>query len=69
MAMVRANKILTLFMLLLDCVKESSDSEMMRGMGLWEIFLCSQRTDVKCSICPNMIMTVSTDVQSKFVPN
>ena len=40
MATVHANKILTKFMLLLDghnhCVKVSSDSETVRGMGLWE---------------------------------
>ena len=51
MATVYANKILTKFMLLLGghyhCVKVSSDSETVRGMGLWDFFLCSQRTDVK----------------------
>ena len=40
MATVHANKILTKFMLLLGghnhCVKVLSDSEMVRGMGLWE---------------------------------
>ena len=40
MATVQANKILTKFMLLLGghnhCVKVSSDSETVRGMGLWE---------------------------------
>ena len=39
MATVHANKILTKFMLLLghnQCVKVSSDSETVRGMGLWE---------------------------------
>ena len=40
MATVHANKILTKFMLLLGghnhCVKVSSDSETVRGMGLWE---------------------------------
>ena len=40
MATVHANKILTKFMLLLDghnhCVKVPSDSETVRGMGLWE---------------------------------
>ena len=40
MATVHANKILTKFMLLLGdhnhCVKVSSDSERVRGMGLWE---------------------------------
>ena len=40
MAKVHANTILTKFMLLLDghnhCVKVSSDSETVRGMGLWE---------------------------------
>ena len=40
MATVNANKILTKFMLLLSghyhCVKVSSNSEMVRGMGLWE---------------------------------
>ena len=37
---MHANKILTKFMLLLGghnhCVKVSSDSETVRGMGLWE---------------------------------
>ena len=41
MATAHANKILTKFMLLLGglnhCVKVSSDSETVRGMGLWEI--------------------------------
>ena len=40
MATMHANKILTKFMLLLGghnhCVKVSSDSETVRGMGLWE---------------------------------
>ena len=40
MATVHANQILTIFMLLLGghyhCVKVSSDSETVRGMGLWE---------------------------------
>ena len=40
MARVHANKIFTKFMLLLGshnhCVKVSSDSETVRGMGLWE---------------------------------
>ena len=40
MATVHANKILTKFMLLLGghnhCVKVSSNSETVRGMGLWE---------------------------------
>ena len=40
MATVHANKILTKFILLLGghnhCVKVSSDSETVRGMGLWE---------------------------------
>ena len=40
MATVHANKILSKFMLLLGglnhCVKLSSDSETVRGMGLWE---------------------------------
>ena len=40
MATVHANKILTRFMLLLGghnhCVKVLSDSETVRGMGLWE---------------------------------
>ena len=40
MATVHASKILTKFMLLLGghnhCVKVSSDSETVRGMGLWE---------------------------------
>ena len=40
MATVHANKILTKFMLLLGghnhCVKVSSNSESVRGMGLWE---------------------------------
>ena len=40
MATVHANKILTKFMLLLGghnhSVKVSSDSETVRGMGLWE---------------------------------
>ena len=40
MATVHANQILTIFMLLLggryQCVKVSSDSETVRGMGLWE---------------------------------
>ena len=40
MATVHANKILTKFMLLLSghyhCVKVSSNSETVRGMGLWE---------------------------------
>ena len=40
MATGHANKILTKFMLLLGghnhCVKVSSDSETVRGMGLWE---------------------------------
>ena len=40
MATVHANKILTKFMLSLGghnhCVKVSSDSETVRGMGLWE---------------------------------
>ena len=40
MATVHANNILTKFMLLLGghnhCVKVSSDSETVRGMGLWE---------------------------------
>ena len=40
MATVHANKILTKFMLLLGghnhCVKVSSDSETVRGKGLWE---------------------------------
>ena len=40
MATVHANQILTIFMLLLSghyhCVKVSSDSETVRGMGLWE---------------------------------
>ena len=39
MATVHANQILTIFMLLLGghyhCVKVSSDSETVRGMGLW----------------------------------
>ena len=51
MATVHANKILTKFMLFLGghnhCVKVSSDSETVRGMGLMGIFWCSQRTDVK----------------------
>ena len=42
MATLHANKILTKFMLLLGghnhCVKVSSDSETVRGMGLWEFF-------------------------------
>ena len=40
MATVHANKILTKFMLFLGghnhCVKVSSDSETVRGIGLWE---------------------------------
>ena len=40
MATVHANQILTILMLLLGghyhCVKVSSDSESVRGMGLWE---------------------------------
>ena len=40
MATVHANQILTIFMLLLSghyhCVKVSSNSETVRGMGLWE---------------------------------
>ena len=40
MATVHANQILTIIMLLLGghyhCVKVSSDSETVRGMGLWE---------------------------------
>ena len=40
MATAHANQILTIFMLLLGghyhCVKVSSDSETVRGMGLWE---------------------------------
>ena len=40
MATVHTNKILTKFMLLLGghnyCVKVLSDSETVRGMGLWE---------------------------------
>ena len=40
MATVHANQILTILMLLLGghyhCVKDSSDSETVRGMGLWE---------------------------------
>ena len=40
MATVHANQILTIFMLLFGghyhCVKVSSDSETVRGMGLWE---------------------------------
>ena len=46
MATVHANKILTKFMLLLGghyhCVKVSSDSETVRGMGLWDFF-CALR--------------------------
>ena len=40
MATVHANQILTIYMLLLGghyhCVEVSSDSETVRGMGLWE---------------------------------
>ena len=40
MATVHANQILTIFILLLGghyhCVKVSSDSETVRGMGLWK---------------------------------
>ena len=40
MATVHANQILTIFMLLFGghyhCVKVSSDSKTVRGMGLWE---------------------------------
>ena len=42
MAMVHANQILTIFMLLLGghnhCVKVSSNSETVCGIGLWEFF-------------------------------
>ena len=52
MATVHANKILTKFMLLLGghnhCVKVSSDSEMVRGMGLWEFSGALRELMLKC---------------------
>ena len=54
MATVHANKILTKFMLLLGghnhCVKVSSDSETVRGMGLWEFSGALRELMLKCCI-------------------
>ena len=54
MATVHANKILTKFMLLLDghnhCVKVSSDSETVSGMGLWEFSGALRELMVICKV-------------------
>ena len=53
MATVHANKILTKFMLLLGglnhCVKVSSDSETVRGMGLWEFSGALRELMLRCN--------------------
>ena len=71
MATVYANKILTIFMLLLDghyhYVKVSSDSETVHGMGLWEFFgalrelmlICILQLIVRCFIYLQLIMLSS----------
>ena len=52
MATVHANKILTKFMLLLGghnhCVKVSSNSETVRGMGLWEFSGALRELMLRC---------------------
>ena len=52
MATVHANQILTIFMLLLGghyhCVKVSSDSETVRGMGLWEFSGALRELMLRC---------------------
>ena len=57
MATVHANKILTKFMLLLGghnhCVKVSSDSETVRGMGLWEFSGALRELMLICYIIKN----------------
>ena len=54
MATVHANKILTKFMLLLGghnhCVKVSSDSETVRGMGLWEFSGALRELMLSCDL-------------------
>ena len=54
MATVHANKILIKFMLLLGghnhCVKVSSDSETVRGMGLWEF--SGALRELMLTLCP-----------------
>ena len=54
MATVHANQILTIFMLLLGghyhCVKVSSDSETVRGMGLWEFSGALRELMLKCRL-------------------
>ena len=56
MATVHANKILTKFMLLLGghnhCVKVSSDSETVRGMGLWEFSGALRELMLICALWP-----------------
>ena len=52
MATVHANQILTIFILLLGghyhCVKVSSDSETVRGMGLWEFSGALRELMLRC---------------------
>ena len=59
MATVHANQILTIFMLLLGghyhCVKVSSDSETVRGMGLWEFSGALRELMLKCHIVGNLV--------------
>ena len=65
MATVHANQILTIFMLFLDghyhCVKVSSDSETVRGMGLWEFSGALRELMLRAILCNhnNMLATHS----------
>ena len=66
MATVQANKILTKFMLLLGghnhCVKVSSDSETLRGMGLWEFSGALRELMLTC-YC-HLLITLSSNLNS-----
>ena len=74
MATVHENQILTIFMLFLGghyhCVKVSSDSVTVRGMGLWEFsgalrelmirckVACANREDLNQSVHPHSLVIV-----------
>ena len=67
MATVHANKILNKFMLLMGghnhCVKVSSDSETVRGMGLWEFSGALRELMLKCLITKKKgIFSTSTQI-------
>ena len=68
MATVHANQILTIFMLLLGghyhCVKVSSDSETVRGMGLWEFSGALRELMLRVMIFPNIYSEMLSECQT-----